>query len=134
MRSVVQAVGKRLGCGACLRSLRRLRCGRFRIEEALPLDRLEERIERDEDAEVLLSPAEVLDHLDAYDVQEPSEEKVRHGSPLRHEDLQQEDGLQGRIGEKFRILIQGELAAVAEARSDPHGVFLQPIRVLLRTA
>ena len=132
VRSVVQALGKRLGCGASLRSLRRMRCGRFGIEEAFPLDRLEERIERSDD--VLLSPAEVLDHLDGYDVQEPSEEKVRHGSPLRYEDLQQGDGLQGRIGERFRILIQGELAAVAEARCDPLGVFLQPIRVLRRTA
>jgi hypothetical protein len=100
----------------------------------LPLDQLEEHIERNEVAEILLSPAEVLDHLDAYDVREPSEEKVRHGSPLRHEDLQQGDGLQGRIGEKFRVLIQGELAAVAEARCDPLGAFLQPVRVFLRTA
>jgi tRNA pseudouridine55 synthase len=134
VRSVVHAIGKRLGCGACLRSLRRLRCGRFRIEEALPLDRLEERIERNDDAEVFLSPAEALDHLDAYDIQEPSEQKVCHGSPLRHEDLRHGDGIQGRIGEKFRIMVQGELAAVAEARRDPLGDFLQPVRVLRRAA
>ena len=44
------------------------------------------------------------------------------------------DTLRGRLGEMFRIMIGGELAAVAEARSDSQGVFLQQVRVLLRAA
>lgn len=134
VRSVVHVLGKRLGCGACLRSLRRLQCGRFRIEDAHTLDHLEELIGRKKPFEVLLPPSKVLEHLDAYEVKGKSEKKVRDGSPLRHADLREGEPLQGCIGEKFRIMIQGELVAVAEARRDPTGVFLQPIRVLRRAA
>lgn len=134
VRSVVHGLGRRLGCGACLCSLRRLRCGRFRIEGSLPLEALVSIIEEGREGEVLLSPARVLDHLDACEVVGQSEAKVLHGSPLRDADLCSADTLGRRIGEKFRVLIQGELAAVAEAREDPLGVFLQPIRVLQRAA
>jgi tRNA pseudouridine55 synthase len=134
VRAVVHAAGKRLGCGACLRSLRRLQCGRFKIEDALPLEELASFIEGRRQGEILLPPAQVLDHLDAYEVAGPSEKKVLHGSPLRETDLPSGATLRGRLGERFRVMIKGELAAVAEARSDPLGVFLQPIRVLHRAA
>ncbi len=134
VRAVVHAMGKRLGCGACLQSLRRLQCGRFKIEDALPLEALEAFIETRRQVEVLLPPADVLDHLDAYEVEGQSEKKVGHGGPLRDADVGYGDTLRGRLGERFRIMIGGELAAVAEARSDSLGMFLQPIRVLLRAA
>lgn len=134
VRAVVHAVGRRLGCGACLRSLRRLQCGRFRIEDALSLEELEAFIETRRQVEVLLPPADVLDHLDAFQVEGEGERKVRHGGPLRDADVGCADTLQGRLGEKFRIMIGRELVAVAEAKSDSQGVFLQPIRVLLRAA
>jgi tRNA pseudouridine55 synthase len=134
VRAVVHAMGKGIGCGACLRSLRRLQCGRFRIEDAVPLEALEAIIETRRQVEVLLPPADVLDHLDAYEVEGQSERKVRHGGPLRDADVGYGDSLQGRLGERFRIMVGGELAAVAEAKSDSLGIFLQPIRVLLHAA
>jgi tRNA pseudouridine55 synthase len=134
VRAVVHAMGRRLGCGACLRTLRRLQCGRFKIEDALPLEEAASFIEQRRQEEVLLPPARVLDHLDAYEVAGPSEKKVLHGSPLREGDLRSGETLRGRLGERVRVMVQGDLAAVAEARSDPLGVFLQPIRVLHRAA
>ena len=83
---------------------------------------------------MLLPPADVLDHLDAYEVEGQGERNVLHGGPLRDEDVGYGDTLGERLGERFRIMIGGELAAVAEAKSDSLGVFLQPIRVLLRAA
>ena len=40
VRSLAHDLGERIGCGAHLRSLRRLRSGDFTLEEALPLDDL----------------------------------------------------------------------------------------------
>jgi tRNA pseudouridine55 synthase len=134
VRSIVHGVGKGLGCGACLRSLRRLRCGRFAIAEALPLDELERLLARGGQAEALIPPVQALDHLEAYETRGQGEQKVRNGGPLRDVDLQDGDRLQGPVGEKLRVTVQGELAAVAEVRKDPLGVFLQPIRVLHRAA
>ncbi len=134
VRAVVHALGKTLGCGACLRSLRRLQAGRFRIEDACSLEELETTLERGDPSGAFLPPAEALDHMDAYEIRGEGERKVRHGNPLRGEDVYGGESLHGHVGEKFRIMVQGELAAVAEARSDPVGVFLQPIRVIRRAA
>ncbi len=134
VRALVHALGQRLGCGACLESLRRTECGGFRIEEAHSLEALETSIAGDRQGQFLLAPAQVLDHLDGCEVREESEKKVRHGNPLRDGDLKEATPLRDRIGERFRIMMQGKLAAVAEVRSDPQGAFLQPLRVLLRAA
>jgi tRNA pseudouridine55 synthase len=40
IRAIARDLGQRLGCGACLRSLRRERAGPFAIAEAIPLDEL----------------------------------------------------------------------------------------------
>lgn len=40
VRTLVNDFGDALGCGACLESLRRVRVGRFRVEDAIGFDRL----------------------------------------------------------------------------------------------
>ena len=40
VRSLAHDLGQRLGCGAHLASLRRMRSGEFRIEQAVPLDEI----------------------------------------------------------------------------------------------
>lgn len=40
VRALAEELGQRLGTGACLKALRRTRSGRFRIEDAVALDRL----------------------------------------------------------------------------------------------
>jgi tRNA pseudouridine55 synthase len=42
VRSLVRDLGERCGTGACLEALRRTRSGEFRLDEAIPLDALEE--------------------------------------------------------------------------------------------
>jgi tRNA pseudouridine55 synthase len=38
IRTLCHDLGKALGCGACMKSLRRVQCGKYRIEDALTLD------------------------------------------------------------------------------------------------
>jgi tRNA pseudouridine55 synthase len=40
VRTLVNDLGDAIGCGAALESLRRVRVGRFRVEDAIPFDRL----------------------------------------------------------------------------------------------
>lgn len=42
IRTLAEDIGKALGCGACLDSLERLRCGVYKAEEAVSLDYLQE--------------------------------------------------------------------------------------------
>ncbi|MCP4444204.1 MAG: tRNA pseudouridine(55) synthase TruB [Myxococcales bacterium] len=66
VRSLVDDLGKALGCGAHLSKLRRTRAGRFTLDEALPLDTLLAM-----ESMPVLDPAEAISHLPLIEV--PSE-------------------------------------------------------------
>ena len=61
VRTLASDLGEALGCGAHLKSLRRIACGHLRIERAVTLDELERFATRAESAMVSLSDA--LSHL-----------------------------------------------------------------------
>jgi tRNA pseudouridine55 synthase len=100
VRSLAHDLGRRLGCGAHLNSLRRLRSGDFGIEEAVPMQRA--------------GPSDITP-LDKLFVRWPSlvvsgeeERRVRQGNPIPAADV---TGF-------MRILNnQGEFLAVAAAES-----------------
>ena len=133
VRAITHLLGKLLGCGACLVSLRRLRCGQFNIEDALSIEQIEEIITGDNISETLFSPVQVLDHMNKYRVKENSEKKVKHGNPLWNNDLEGAGNFIGKAGEKVRLTVQGRLAAIAEIRKNNNGLFLQPVRVFRYT-
>ena len=61
VRTLASDLGEALGCGAHLKSLRRIACGHLRIERAVTLDDLEQFATRAESAMISLSDA--LSHL-----------------------------------------------------------------------
>jgi tRNA pseudouridine55 synthase len=132
VRSVVYALGEDLGCGACLVSLRRIRCGRFSIDHALSLDRMEEMLEAGRGADALLSPEQVLGHLASYTVEGENEKRIKHGNVLRDNGMERMDLRDDRIGEKILVLARGQAIAIGEIRKDEIGYLLQPVRVLNR--
>lgn len=82
MRSLAFDIGSTVGCGGYLKSLRRIRNGKFDIEDAIPLDEAEEIFESGDWASVLESPDSVIDHLPAVIVGKESEMLIRDGRPL----------------------------------------------------
>jgi tRNA pseudouridine55 synthase len=61
VRTLASDLGEALGCGAHLKSLRRIACGHLRIDQAVTLDELEQLTKRSESAMISLSTA--LSHL-----------------------------------------------------------------------
>ena len=115
VRSLAHDIGQALGCGAHLERLRRTRAGRFRVEDALTLDRLE----ADAPAR-LVAPSVLLGHMPAVTVDDEGAIRIAHGNPIR--------GGQVPPGQHVRLIdASGTLLAVAEPR--PGGV-LQPLVVL----
>ena len=57
IRTLCHDIGHYLGCGACLSSLRRIRCGGFSIDNAYKLDRIIEMAETKEELSVKDSPS-----------------------------------------------------------------------------
>lgn len=73
IRSICADVGKVLGCGACLSSLRRLRSGEFHLDEAVPLadeETLKSRI---------LSMNEAVAHLPSFSINEFWTKRLKDG-------------------------------------------------------
>jgi tRNA pseudouridine55 synthase len=130
VRSLVQSLGKELGYGACLVSLRRLRCGRFRIAHARKLTQMEELLEKGRGADALLPPEQVIGHVPACNVEGENAIRVRHGNTLRGSAVNGLDFRGDCEGKKVRIMAHGRLIAVAEIRRDDGGFYLQPVRVL----
>jgi len=130
VRSVVHALGRDLGCGACLVSLRRLRCGLFRIEHARDLAQMEALLANGRGAEALLSPEKVLRHVPACVVEGEAVERIRHGNPLRPAVMNGMPSASLRQGQKVRMMAGGRIIALAELRRAQDGFYWQPVRVL----
>ena len=81
VRSLVRDLGRRLGCGAYVRSLRRLSIGMFDLNQASPLDTLLS--EGPLSFEKAILPLDsLLDHFLTYRVPEELEADLRNGKPI----------------------------------------------------
>jgi tRNA pseudouridine55 synthase len=77
VRTLAHDAGARLGCGAHLRELRRVRSGQFGLERAVTLEALEGRV-----AESLVSPSELASALPAIVLTADEATRVGHGSAV----------------------------------------------------
>ncbi len=98
VRALARDLGARLGVGAHLTALRREAVGVLRIEDAVPLERV--------DASALRPPGAALGHLPTRELDEPGRLAVSHGRALPAE-----PGASGDVV----LLHAGQLVAVARA-------------------
>ncbi len=123
IRSLVHEVGQKLGCGAVLKELRRLKKGPFSLEQALTLEELDIKIKEGSVEKHIISPAEALSFIPAVTVGDELAKKIRQGRPLTVASLANMIRLQ-KVPQKPRIpwlrLItpKGDLVAVAEYPED----------------
>jgi tRNA pseudouridine55 synthase len=123
VRSLAHDLGRALGCGAHLESLRRTRAGRFRIEEAATLDELERA--GIGAADRLVPVNALLGHLPAVALTAEGLRRATNGNPLGPAHLQ---GVRPGCDRFLRILdASGQTLAVAERRDDG---LLHPLTVL----
>jgi len=87
VRSLAHDLGQRLGCGAHLASLVRLRVGPFALEDACAWQRLEQAFEEGRWQEFLLPPDAALAHWPRIDLTEEQATAVRFGQALAAEGL-----------------------------------------------
>ncbi len=82
IRSLAHDLGERLGCGAYLNNLTRLRCGPFSIEDAVTLPQFESACREDSWRELLHPIDAPLLDWKAVILDRRSECALRHGNPL----------------------------------------------------
>jgi tRNA pseudouridine55 synthase len=123
VRSLAHDIGQALGCGAHLEALRRTRIGRFRVDEALTLDRVES-----EGTARIVSANDLLGHMTAVTVTEDDARRIAHGNPVKGQTEVRPGPDLLAAGNHLRLLDSaGQLLAVAERRP---GGLLQPVVVL----
>jgi tRNA pseudouridine55 synthase len=120
VRTLAHDLGARLGCGAHLEALRRVRVGRFRIDEASTLEALEGRV-----AERLVAPERLVADLATVVVDETEAKRVAHGNALARE-LDAPDGADCRVlGPDGALLAVAAYDAAAQVVR-PRAVFTAP--------
>ncbi|MCK9274433.1 MAG: tRNA pseudouridine(55) synthase TruB [Syntrophales bacterium] len=79
IRALCSDLGERLGCGACLSDLRRIRSGKFSEADALRLDHVDDTMRAAVIKEHLISLNDALDEFQAITVGRDVAEKIREG-------------------------------------------------------
>jgi len=126
VRTICHDLGERLGVGAHLAELTRLRVGRFRIEDAISLEELAALAEAGRVGEKMLSIGEALSHLPSCSVSDEDARIVLHGGRATVPEGMELDG-----GEEVLVLSpNGELLALAKLVQDGGAARLQPTKVL----
>jgi tRNA pseudouridine55 synthase len=125
VRVLAAEVGRRLGCGAYLQSLCRLRSGPFELEQAASVETLEAEAERGEIEQRLIRPAAALG-LPAIRLGPEDARRVLHGGGLP------QGGTPRAAGARVAALDPtGGLIAILEVAPDRR---LKPLRVLANLA
>lgn len=125
VRALARDLGQRLGCGAHLAGLRRMRSGSFDVEAALPLDQAE-RLGPGV-ADRLLTPADALPDLAAVRLTDSGLRRATHGNPVGPEHLSGRYVPPATDPRPVKVLApDGRLVALARSR----GGALHPVVVL----
>lgn len=123
VRSIAHEAGQALGCGAFLKSLRRVASGDFTIERARTLEQLAALADNHRLEEALIPAAELLPAFPAELVDAITAGQIRNGRDFRVSPFQVSQGTRYVKA----ITTQGELVAIGEARL-PH--LYHPVLVL----
>ncbi|MEO5896159.1 MAG: tRNA pseudouridine(55) synthase TruB [Vicinamibacterales bacterium] len=129
VRSLAHELGARLGCGAHLEGLRRIRAGTFTLADAVPLETVES---EGSAARLHLLPLEtLLPDFPAVRLNDRGERRVSHGNSVSFEDVASESDQFVGAGDHPHVrLMTAAGALLAIARPSPGGI-LRPTVVLV---
>ena len=130
VRSLAHDLGRRLGCGAHLASLVRLRVGPFVLEDACHLPNLEHAFDEGRWQDFLLPPDTAIAHWPRIDLAEEQATAVRFGQALAAETLALSPPQQPAEGTLARAYDPQD-ALLAVLRYDGEGAVWRPTKVFL---
>jgi tRNA pseudouridine55 synthase len=115
IRSLVYDIGKKLGCGAHLTALKRLRSGNFTIEDALSLNRIIKLAKEKNLENFIIPPEKAITLYPPISLNSTLTRRVKNGMLLYIKDLEEDIKRELNQEKKFKLLDpKGRLIAVAE--------------------
>jgi len=126
VRTLCSDIGRALGCGAHMSALARTAVGRFRVEDAVSLEVIEQKAAEVALVELLHSMDEVLDDMPSVEVSRDDAERIANGVVLPAErlSLSQAPGAPLRVHDP-----DGRLIAIGILRQADYGLELKPEKV-----
>lgn len=130
VRTLCADIGRALGCGGCMSSLVRTAVGRFRLEDAISVETVEEKAACGQLGDVLHAIDDVLDDMPCVSVADEDVKRVLNGAVLPVERVA---GAEGGLSVPLRIHgPDGRLLGVGKLISMAGGeVMLKPDKVFV---
>jgi tRNA pseudouridine55 synthase len=110
MRSVAHDLGKKMGCGAHLKSLRRTAVAEFEIEEAHTLEELQNAAQKGSIEELAVHPRKLLPQFPCVTANEESAALIRSGRAVNLPELSRERLVKVFYGQRELIAIATRIA------------------------
>lgn len=110
IRTLCSDIGESLGCGGHLKDLRRTRCGRFTIEEAVDLSELEVSGLSSGLSGRMVSMTDALGNMDEYVADEILIKKLTHGNTITKKEIPWD---KPDTGKEFFKIIDNKRALIA---------------------
>ena len=110
MRSVAHEMGRELGCGAHLASLRRTAVAEFRLGDAHTLEEVESAAERNGVEEIFVHPRQLLPELPSVTADEATTARIRSGRPVNLPELSRARLVKVFAGQREMIAIATRVA------------------------
>ncbi len=87
IRSLCADIGNMLGCGGHLKTLKRIKCGGFDVEDAMPLTDIESHQYLESFNDRLISMSDALSEMTAYVADNALMEKIKYGKNIALTDI-----------------------------------------------
>jgi tRNA pseudouridine55 synthase len=110
LRSIAHEIGKSLGVGAHLSSLRRTASGEFGLEDARTLEEVEAAAQAGEPERVFVHPRKVLPAFPSVSVAEDVAAKIRHGISVNLPEMSKAKLVKVFVGQSELIAIASRVA------------------------
>ena len=114
IRSLAADLGRSLGTGGHLRSLRRLASGSFEVQHALSSREISTKLDRSIFGEKVIPLRAALPSMHEIEVEELLAEKVRHGYQPTREELTISPNVTGIENGHIKLVRRGHLVAIAK--------------------
>jgi tRNA pseudouridine55 synthase len=110
LRAVAHDIGRELGCGAHLHSLRRTQFAEFGIPDALSLERVRELWESGETEQIFVHPRKLLPHFPAVSADERALALIRSGRGVNLADMSRSAKVKVFCGQRELVAIATRVA------------------------
>ena len=122
IRTLCHDIGQKLGCGACMASLKRTRSGQFSIEDAITLSEAERRMKEGTLEEMLVSVESVFSGLPVITVKPGFEVMAQNGNSFYPNQIRRDDN--GKIRQTTGETEKREEARLYDESGRFYGIYL----------